>query len=104
MDWYTALARWVKATSRADVARRLAVNERTVRRWLHGQTKPYSYLQRLILLETVMQFGELQELRGAAREWTGWRIGADGLLYSPEGWAFSRGDLAALAFRRLNGL
>lgn len=102
MDYHTALARLVKRTTAADTGRRLGVSERTVRRWLTGQTRPYAYLARLIVLEDAYSFGELAAL-DTSGAWRGWRVAADGLLYDPAGNAYSPGDITACGFIRLNG-
>lgn len=103
MDYHTALARLAKQITAAGAARRLGVSERTVRRWLIGQTRPYAYLQRLIVLEAAFSFGELSAL-DTSGAWHGWRVAADGLLYDPAGNAYSPGDVVAAGFMRLNGV
>lgn len=90
---------WLRGGLSAQQARELVgVDRRTWRRWETGSARiPHAAFELLRIIAA----GELPAHAG--REWQGFAFRA-GLLYSPEGWEISAGDVRALVFQRINGM
>ena len=97
------LERRTAGLTQAEAARFLGVTERTIRNWENGACRiPYPAF-RLIR----MRAGGIVHASG----WDGWRFGAGGALFSPEGRSFQPWELQQLRlvfsmaahFRRLYG-
>ncbi len=75
-----------------DLVRLASVDPTTARRWKRGLARLPAAVARLA---AIAQIGDLAALAGP--DWTGWRIGRDGLLHSPR-WrrGFSRVELEEL--------
>ena len=84
----------------APIAAYLGVTVKTVKRWQAGQPMPAAPLKLMQL-----RYGDLSGLFGS--DWSGFRVGVDGLLYHPYhkygfsapevlGWFFGRQELAHL--------
>ena len=84
----------------APIAAYLGVTVKTVKRWQAGQPMPAAPLKLMQL-----RYGDLSGLFGS--DWSGFRVGVDGLLYHPMfkvgfsapemlGWFFGRQELAHL--------
>ncbi len=84
----------------ATIADYLGVSVKTVKRWQSGQPMPAAHFKLLQL-----RYGDLSGLLGS--DWSGFRVGVDGLLYHPFfkvgfsahellGWFFGRQELAHL--------
>ena len=90
------LKRLIALEGQRHVERELNVHRTTIQRWLNGQFRiPGAQLLAIRYL--------LGDLPGTDQEWHGWRF-SRGRLTSPDGWEFTAGELAAYAFRRVNGL
>jgi len=84
----------------APIAAYLGVTVKTVKRWQAGQPMPAAPFKLMQL-----RYGDLSGLLGS--DWSGFRVGVDGLLYHPMfkvgfsapemlGWFFGRQELAHL--------
>lgn len=72
----------ITKTSKIDLARMTGYSARTINNWLTAR----SPTPRVVINYLRLRAGDL----GAASEdWDGWRIGTDGLMYSPEDWRMS---------------
>jgi len=68
------------------------VSLRTVQRWHANNAAPNAVIKLLQCLA-----GDLSIINPG---WQGWRIGRDGLLYNPDGQAFSTGHVQAIVYQR----
>lgn len=76
-----------------SAARTVGVHRTTLGRWLAGQVKPpRTALQ-------VLRMAAFGQVVGMGGQWEGWRFN-DGLLWSPEGYQFTSGDLMAQVYER----
>lgn len=84
-----------KISNPLDAARLFGVTIPTWQRWEDHEAAPIAVRVALMLLG-----GHLPHL-----EWQGWRFNpVDGLLWSPEGYAFHPGDLRSLHYLRASNL
>lgn len=85
----------VKELSEHTALRLLRVHRTTISRWIRGKSRiPDSAL---ITLRAAL-YGERPGDVG--KVWEGWSFGPDGMLYSPDGFPYSSGDLMAQRMER----
>jgi hypothetical protein len=84
---------YIVETGRAE--RALNVHRTTLARWMSGKSRiPES------ALVTLRAYAKGQLPGMTDEHWQGWRFGRDGMLYEPNGYAHSEGDIRAQFYER----